>query len=250
MKYMGSKNRLSKEIAPIIQSYIDEMSNCKGYLEPFVGGANMIDKIRCENRYGSDIHKQLIALLKQAQTDTSVFPLHISEDEYNKVKINQDAYDDWYVGLVGFCATFGGKYFNGYARSFKEDKVTPRDMSNETIRNIIKQAPDLKGIHFSNCSFLDINDNIKNFVIYCDPPYRGTSKYKTDDFPYEDFYKWCKQMSRNNVVLISEYNMPENDFECIWSKETKVLLDSKKEVNNKNNNRIEKLFICKGGEKE
>ena len=36
MKYIGSKNRLSKELAPIIQSYISK--NTKGYLEPFVGG--------------------------------------------------------------------------------------------------------------------------------------------------------------------------------------------------------------------
>ena len=47
MKYVGSKNRLSKQIAPIIQSYIDNMPDCHGYLEPFVGGANMIDKIKC-----------------------------------------------------------------------------------------------------------------------------------------------------------------------------------------------------------
>ena len=38
---MGSKNRLSKYLAPIIQSYITDET--KGYLEPFVGGANMID---------------------------------------------------------------------------------------------------------------------------------------------------------------------------------------------------------------
>lgn len=36
MKYIGSKNRLSKELAPIIQSYITETT--EGYLEPFVGG--------------------------------------------------------------------------------------------------------------------------------------------------------------------------------------------------------------------
>ena len=45
---MGSKNRLSKYLAPIIQSYITDET--KGYLEPFVGGANMIDKIKCNNR--------------------------------------------------------------------------------------------------------------------------------------------------------------------------------------------------------
>ena len=47
MKYVGSKNRLAKQIAPIIQSYVDK-PNCKGYIEPFVGGANMIDKIKNE----------------------------------------------------------------------------------------------------------------------------------------------------------------------------------------------------------
>lgn len=36
MKYLGSKNRLSKELAPIIQSYITD--NTAGYIEPFVGG--------------------------------------------------------------------------------------------------------------------------------------------------------------------------------------------------------------------
>ena len=43
MEYVGSKNRIASELAPIIQSFITE--NTKGYFEPFVGGANMIDKI-------------------------------------------------------------------------------------------------------------------------------------------------------------------------------------------------------------
>lgn len=39
MKYVGSKNRIAKYIAPIIQSYIDDMGDkCNGYWEPFVGG--------------------------------------------------------------------------------------------------------------------------------------------------------------------------------------------------------------------
>ena len=51
MKYVGSKNRLSKQLAPIIQSYIDGMGErCNGYWEPFVGGANMIDKIKKASR--------------------------------------------------------------------------------------------------------------------------------------------------------------------------------------------------------
>ena len=61
MWYMGSKNRLSKYLVPIIESYIDEKT--EGYMEPFVGGANIIDKVNCDNKIGYDIHKELIALL-------------------------------------------------------------------------------------------------------------------------------------------------------------------------------------------
>ena len=143
MKYVGSKNRLSKQIAPIIQSYIDNMPDCRGYLEPFVGGANMIDKIKCPCKIGNDVHKYLIALLNHVSETTDDLPDTITEDEYNAVKENPSNYPDWYVGLVGFCS-FGGKWWGGYPRSFKNDGVTPRDMPNEIIRNLKKQAPNLK----------------------------------------------------------------------------------------------------------
>lgn len=145
MKYVGSKNRLSKQIAPIIQRYVIEKMIHKGngYWEPFVGGANMIDKIRCYRKCGSDTHPYLIALLKHVQQTTDDLPDTITEDEYNAVKAHPSNYPDWYVGLVGFCS-FGGKWWGGYPRSFKNDGVTPRDMPNEIIRNLKKQAPNLK----------------------------------------------------------------------------------------------------------
>lgn len=64
MKYMGSKSRIAKDIIPIIQGYIDR-NNIKTYIEPFVGGANVIDKIQCEKRIGTDKNRYLIALLQR-----------------------------------------------------------------------------------------------------------------------------------------------------------------------------------------
>ena len=60
----------------------------------------------------------------------------------------------------------------------------------------------------------------------------------------KNFMIGVKKMSKYNIVLISEYNMPP-DFECIWSKETIVNFDSNRMNNGKDNNRTEKLFICK-----
>lgn len=64
---MGSKSRIAKDIVPIIQKCIDD-NNLETYIEPFVGGANVIDKIKnsfncyshSNNLYISCLHLQKI----------------------------------------------------------------------------------------------------------------------------------------------------------------------------------------------
>lgn len=205
------------------------------------GGANFITHIKCKERYGSDINPYLIALLKQMQIDTSVFPQHISETEYKAVQTSKNNYPDWYVGFVGF-GSFGARFFQGYPRGFKNDGITPRDHFNEHYRSLIKQAPLLKDIHLSCCDFRNTKP-IENFVIYNDIPYKNSRNKKysgTQLFPYDDFYNWCLERTKNNIVLISEYSMPK-DFTCIWEKDVNTMLDSK----GKGKPRTEKLFIVK-----
>lgn len=245
MRYVGSKNKLSKDLAPVIQSYIT--SETKGYLEPFVGGANMIDKIECKKKIGCDIHKQLVELLNYARSNSHKLPDRILEDEYKKVKDNKEQFEDWYVGLVGFCASFGAKYFGGYARDGKGDNSGK--WSAGAIKNLKKQCENLKDTKFIHMAFQDIpKDKIQGYVIYCDPPYRGTTKYKTETFPYDEFYQWVKDMSVHNTVLVSEYNMPD-EFECIWQKEHKTLLDSNKSSGDSKNVRVEKLYTYRNLDK-
>ena len=239
MQYMGSKGKISKHIVPIIQKFIDD-SSCKTYIEPFVGGANVIDKIKCDKKIGCDINSNLIDLLKYSQSNE--LPITISEEEYNSVKNNKENYDSWYVGLVGFCGSFGAKFFGGFARRNNGD-----DVPSQAIRSLVKQSKLelFKNIKFITKNFLDLpKDKIKNSVIYCDIPYFNTTTYKHSNFPYEQFYDWCEDMSKNNIVLISEYYMPEDRFKCIWQMELKTSLGSG--VNNTTENekvRVEKLFI-------
>ena len=240
MQYMGSKNRFAKELVPIIESYIT--IETKGYLEPFVGGANMIDKINCDKKYGCDLNEYLIELLKHIQQGISDIPDFILKDDYINVRNNKENYPIWYQGLIGFCS-FGNKFWNGYASNGKEDITGERTKS--YFKSIKEQSSKIKDIMFKNCSFQDVK-NIKGYVIYCDPPYKGTTKYKTDPFPYDEYYDWCRKMSKNNIVICSEYWMP-NDFECIWEKETKANLSCNRKSNDESNKRTEKLFILKGG---
>ena len=85
MIYMGSKNRLAKDIVPILQDCIDKNS-VTTYIEPFVGGANIIDKIKCENKYGYDRSDTLIALLALAAEDFDKVMKEGSRDLWDKGK--------------------------------------------------------------------------------------------------------------------------------------------------------------------
>lgn len=70
MKYMGSKSRIAKYIVPIIQTYVDDYSSM--YVEPFVGGANVIDKVKAKNKHGFDLNPYLIALLQRVRDKKAV----------------------------------------------------------------------------------------------------------------------------------------------------------------------------------
>ncbi|MGL5913092.1 MAG: DNA adenine methylase [Bacteroidales bacterium] len=76
-----------------------------------------------------------------------------------------------------------------------------------------------------------------NSVIYCDPPYINTATYNKSTFDHEAFYKWCEEQTE--LVIISEYYMPDDRFTCIGEKE-KVCNFS---ATNNNKITIEKLFI-------
>lgn len=108
MKYVGSKNRIAKEILPTM------LTQAKGteiyWVEPFVGGANLIDKVPDKFiKIGNDKHEYLIALLQKLQ-EGYIPPSSISQIEYYRVKQNPENYDKHYVGFVGFCTSFSGKW--------------------------------------------------------------------------------------------------------------------------------------------
>ena len=74
MKYMGSKNRIAKYILPIM---LKDRKENQYWVEPFVGGANMIDKVD-GLRIGADFNAYNICLFKGIQDDF-IPPDYISE---------------------------------------------------------------------------------------------------------------------------------------------------------------------------
>lgn len=234
MKYMGSKARFAKDLLPIILK--DRKPN-QPYLEPFAGGMNMIDKVD-GIRIANDQHQELMAMWQALIYDNWDPPQLVSEDEYKHIKYNQDEYPKHLVGYVGF-NSFGGKWFAGYRR----DKEGKRDYWGEHYRNITKQVPKLEGIQLSCQSYLNLKVP-KNSIIYCDPPYAATTKYR-DKFNHEQFWDWCRQQSKaGHQIFISEYNAPD-DFTCIWEKGSKTTFSWHAE-NLSTKVALERLFVFKG----
>lgn len=247
---MGSKNRIAKHIVPIIQKYIDE-NNIKKYIEPFVGGANVIDKIRCKEKYGFDKNKYLIALLKHVQNNKPLYE-EVTKDLYNKARVaynkgDTSDFEDWQIGNIGFIASFNGRWFDGgYAKTGYEktkNGLRLRNYYQEAKNNILKQQVNLNGIKFLSCDYHDAIElpYDENIVIYCDPPYQNTKQYANAmEFDYEDFWNTMRVWSKSNIVLISEQNAPI-DFECIWEQEVCRSIKA-----NDKSKSTEKLFKYKG----
>lgn len=209
MKYMGSKNRIAKHILPIM---LENRKENQYWIEPFVGGANMIDKVEGK-RIGADLNEYVISLFKGVQ-DGFIPPSEVNEDEYRQARLNRVV--NPLVSFIGFGCSYSGKWFGGYARG-NTSKGIPRNYCLESKKNILKQSLNLKSVEFIHSSYQDL-EIPPNSIIYCDPPYKGTTSYK-DKFNHEDFFEWCRQKSKEgHTVFVSEYNAPE-DFKCVWEKE-------------------------------
>lgn len=227
MKYMGSKNRIAKEILPIILK--DRISEEQYYVEPFCGGCNLIDKVK-GNRIASDCNEYLIELYKAVQVGFIPSDSYTEED-YKHIKENKDA-NKALAGYFGFALSYGGKWFGGWCR----DSLGKRNYVKEAYNNMLKQIPHIKDINFE-CSSYDEMSIPGNSIIYCDPPYRDTTKYNTS-FDYDKFYNWCREMrSKGHQIFVSEYNMPD-DFKCVWQKE--IVSSLTKDTGSKK--AVEKLF--------
>ena len=237
MKYMGSKNRIAKHLLPIMLAECEKHSITK-WVEPFVGGANMIDKVPDSfERIGYDLNPHTVHALIDIRDNTEHLPDAISEEDYRSF-CGKPA--EHLTSLVRFGTSFGGRFEEGYARG-KSTDGTPRNYWAETKRNALKQSPKIQNVQFICDSYENLN--FTNALIYCDPPYQGTSGYKTGAFDHDKFFEWCRQQAKKNIVFVSEYNAPD-DFECVWQGEIKTNFASQRKT--ATNNAVEKLFkVCK-----
>lgn len=241
MRYMGSKRRLARYILPIM---LKDRKEGQWWVEPFMGGCNIL-KLIDGPRMGSDFHTELVAFLTAVQSGWQP-PAYINEDDYKRIKTSSDLV---LKGYVGFLFSFGATYFGSFRRQGTVQHIgeeiagTPlknnyksMDYTNKVARNTVKALYEgLIGARLCHSSYENLKIPAQS-IIYCDPPYAGTTGYGVG-FNHNIFYDWCRlQKAKGHTIFISEYGMPK-DFKCIWSMQLTQNLKQKGSART-----VEKLF--------
>lgn len=246
MMYQGAKSHLARRICDAISRR--EVQNCTQYSRNNRGGtclvslfcgscavetrlAPLYDRVIC-----ADAHPYLIAMWQAVQAGRDL-PDTVTEAEYQHIRANRDE-DPALTGFVGFACSFGGKFFGGYAR----DHRCGRNYAAVGKSAVLRDIQTLRGAEFVCGDYRSI-DIPEGAVVYCDPPYDGTTGYTTGRFDSAAFWDYMRQISQTHRVYISEQTAPD-DFEAIWEAPLRRSLDMQTD---RRKIAMERLYIYRGG---
>lgn len=186
-----------------------------------------------------DVHPDLM-LMYRALIDGWQPPHVIPEEQYQRLKYSEPSA---LRGLAGFGQSFGGKWFGGYARG-KTNNGADRNYVSESIRNLAKITPVMKGTFLAVCPYWAWRPQA-GWVVYCDPPYADTQEFNsTDKFDSELFWStmdfWARSIGAK--VFVSEYRAPK-DWELVREFQHWTSLSRQQESRT---SRVERLWY-KGG---
>ena len=198
MRYLGGKSRIAKHIVNAISADTDR----RAVWDPFCGGLS-VSVAFAKAGYdviSSDANTALIALYNAVQQGWDP-PDTLSEAEYRHAKTLPDS--DPLKAFAGIGCSFGGKWFGGYAR-----QNSKHSFAGAAKRKLQRNVPHI--IQFFELSFMGIDPENCEDLIYCDPPYANTTGYTaTGAFDHDLFWDKVQQWERCGVpVYVSEYMCP------------------------------------------
>jgi hypothetical protein len=224
MRYLGGKSRIARQLVEAMGADVAG----RDVWEPFCGGLSMtraLEQVGARVR-PSDANAALIALYRAVAAGW-VPPETVSEAERDAALDLPDS-----DPMKAFCRIgcgFAGNWASGYARD------GARNFAQEAKRALSRDCP---GRTFFCVDFLAVEPRPINATIYCDPPYRGTTGYRTGAFDHALFDSRVRAWAQWQPVYVSEYDFPAG--EVMWQAPVRVQ-SSKSQAGNA----IEKLFRVK-----
>lgn len=239
MRYQGGKVRLAKPISETMINIVEKSAHTHTHtlVSLFCGSCaieikltSAFDRVIC-----NDKHEYLIEMFKALQNGYD-FPDNVSYEQWDYCRKHLDE-DKALSGFIGFGCSFGGRFFQGYARCHVEE----RNYAKGTKKSLLKDIEQIKKIEFVNLDYRDVKLP-DGCIVYCDPPYASTKDYAYQGkFDSNEFWEYMRKISKNHLVFISEENAPE-DFISIWEQPLKRTLCVDK---SKYADKLEHLYIHK-----
>ena len=227
LPYQGSKNGIAKWV-------VDNLPPAETFVDLFAGGCAITHCAMTSNKY-----ERYIA------NDISPYP-QIFKDaingkyrDFEKVPTREEFFesDDPVIKLLYSFGNKGSSYLwaneiepikvNASRMVVSKDPKTRRlyykkfmyalyeyiEQNAKCVGCDKKHAGDLQGleglerlqVYHSDYQAVSLPPNA---TIYCDPPYRGTTKYGKQEFDFERFDKWLEDVNR--LIIVSEYTAPKN----------------------------------------
>lgn len=273
LPYVGSKRKISKKIVELIkQNYGTD----KTVYDLFGGGGAvtlecMINDIDVVYNDINDLPMRAINRMAREDFEflkTLLIPYdefmelrnkeNIDEIEYLKLVVNSFGYNlrTYVRGLEKSGVKFKiakdyierfntakgyrvwNKSRNGYMRISQLEHLANLERLQEALN-----IEDLNSIKVYAEDYTYFSD-VENSIIYLDPPYKNTVSRAYGKIDYERFTDWAKMMSEKNIVIISEYTQPSDDFECIF--EFKNAYSSMQGGQKRVNGNYERLWAING----
>jgi len=207
MRYHGGKTRIGKSISEKIQFIIDNSGVLiNGYIEPFCGMCgvfvHVVHKTNLPSYIASDNNASVIKMWEDLRDGWRP-----DIENFNKTKFIEmkgDGNSSSSKGFFGHAMTFGALYFQCYRQDLHH-------LLEYSMRDIVKRSKILEKVEFRSCDYKSIltEKKIQNKLIFCDPPYETISRYYDEfnnrlSFDSDEFWILCENMSKKNIVVISE----------------------------------------------
>jgi len=229
--YHGGKQRIGKTLAGIILKEAFDLAEKRkikisGYCEPFCGMLGVYQYILDSDFkdlndlsfHAGDMNKSLIKMWKKSKPNQDWKPptQKITKEEFLRLKVNGESSAE--KGFIGHFYGYMGKYFQPFRHVTCDiEKVA---------KKILDIGKKMKKVNFKSGSYLNFS-KLEKCIIYCDPPYEKQAHYydekgKRMTFNHSDFWEWCREMGKKNIVFVSEYQAPKRsdgteDFKLVWT---------------------------------
>ena len=254
LPYQGSKKKISKKIVEIIKQ---NFGTDKPIYDIFGGGGAITAECVLNGLkvYYNDLDESITDMFQRVinQDREWIKTLIVSREDFLTIKEKQErSVDDELKLLVNSFGNNGKGYlysaewsdvkynlaieiirkhdvFSGYKQTdtYKNAK-RPYDEGklekNKTLEQLqqlqqlqqLEQLQRLQQLESKNLNYENFSD-VKDSILYLDPPYEGTHNGYKFEFDSLKFYEWAYKMAENNIVLISSYDISDNRFEEVYN---------------------------------